>query len=328
MARVSVTAYARLHFGFCNLSLARERLYGSLGVALDSPQIRVTAAPHDGVHCTHPTVREYAERAVDLLDVSGADLSVEGEFPRHVGLGSGTQFALATLVAVARAHDVEVDVRGLAPDLGRGGRSGVGVATFEEGGFVLDAGHPTARFTTARPEVGQWSVPPVAARHPIPDDWRFLLVVPDTPAGPSGDAEDRSMRSVVESAPPSPSDRLAGVVTRRVLPAITESSVERFGAAVAEIGRLNGTWYADEQGGVYRPPAGELVASLDDDPAVYGAGQSSWGPAVYGVTDAERATAARTAGREALDAAGVDGRVLVAEGRNRGVRTEAERRNE
>jgi len=318
MTRTSVTANARLHFGFCNLSLARERLYGSLGVGLDRPQIRVTATPDDGVRCDHPGVREYAERSVDLLGVSGVDLAVESAFPRHVGLGSGTQFALATLVAVARAHDESVDVRELAPELGRGGRSGVGVATFEDGGFVLDAGHPTARFTTDRPEVGRWSVPPVAARHPIPEDWRFLVVVPDAPSGPSGDAEDRSMRSVVESAAPPPSDRLAGVIARRVLPAITEGSVERFGAAVAEVGRLNGTWYADEQGGVYRPPAGELVAALDDAPAVYGAGQSSWGPAVYGVTDVERAAAARTAGRNALDAADVDGRVLVVEGRNRG----------
>jgi len=328
MARASVTAHARLHFGFCNLSLERERLYGSLGVGLARPHVRVTATPRDGVRCDHSAVRDYAERVVDLLDVPGVDLAVEGAFPRHVGLGSGTQFALATLVAVARATDAAADVRELAPDLGRGGRSGVGVATFEDGGFVLDAGHPTARFTTARPEVGEWSVPPVAARHLIPDDWRFLIVVPDAPAGPSGDAEDRSMRSVVESAPPSPSDRLAGVIARRVLPAVTESSAERFGAAVAEIGRLNGTWYADEQGGVYRPPAGELVAALDDDPAVYGAGQSSWGPAVYGVTDAERAAAARTAGRDALDAAGVDGRVLVAEGRNRGATVDVERRNQ
>jgi beta-ribofuranosylaminobenzene 5'-phosphate synthase len=318
MPRTSVTAHARLHFGFCNLSLAHERLYGSLGVGLDRPSVTVTASPATAVDCDHPIAREYAARSVDLLGVDGAEVAVESAFPRHVGLGSGTQFALATLAAIARAHDRTVDVRDRAPDLGRGGRSGVGVATFEDGGFVLDAGHPTARFTTDRPAVGKWSVPPVAARHSIPSDWRFLVVVPDAPAGPSGDDEDRSMRSAVESAAAAPSDRLAGVILRRVLPAITEGSVERFGAALAEVGRLNGSWYADEQGGVYRPPAGELVAALDDEPAVDGAGQSSWGPAVYGVTDAERETAARAAGRAALDAAGVDGRVLVADGRNRG----------
>jgi beta-ribofuranosylaminobenzene 5'-phosphate synthase len=318
VTRERVTAHARLHFGFCNLSLERERLYGSLGVGLDRPSVSITAAPADAVACDHPTVREYAERAVDLLGVDGADVRVESDFPRHVGLGSGTQFALSTLLAVARAHDRSVDVRELAPELGRGGRSGVGVATFEDGGFVLDAGHPTARFTTDRPAVGRWSVPSVTARHAVPDDWRFLVVVPDAPAGPSGDAEDRSMRTVVESAAASPSDRLAGVVLRRVLPAIADGAAERFGDAVAAVGRLNGAWYADEQGGVYRPPAGELVAALGDAPAVYGAGQSSWGPTVYGVTDAERAPAARRAGRRALAAAGVEGRVLVAGGRNRG----------
>jgi beta-ribofuranosylaminobenzene 5'-phosphate synthase len=328
MPRASVTTHARLHFGFCNLSLAHERLYGSLGVGLDRPAVRVVATPAAEVRSDHETAGEYADRAVSLLDVPGVELSVESAFPRHVGLGSGTQFALATLVAVARAHDESVDERERAPELGRGGRSGVGVATFENGGFVLDAGHPTTRFTTDRPERGRWSVPPVAARHPIPDDWRFLVVVPDAPVGPSGDDEDRSMRAAVESAPPSPSDRLAGAVLRRVLPAITAGSAERFGAAVADFGRLNGTWYADEQGGVYRPPAGELVAALDDSPAVYGAGQSSWGPAVYGVTDTDRTAAAREAGRAALDAAGVDGRVLVAEGRNRGARVDVGRHND
>ena len=344
MARAS--AGARLHFGFCNLSLSHERLYGALGVGLDSPRVVVDAEPAPAVRVaveqaagtpsesgdSSPSVRDdvrgYATAAVDLLGVDGARVTVRESLPRHAGLGSGTQLAAATLAAVAAAYDLPARVRERAPALGRGGRSGVGVATFEDGGFVLDAGHPTARFTTDRPALGRWSVPPVAAQHPIPDDWRFLVVVPDAPAGPSGDDEDRSMRSVVESAPPSPSDRLAGVIARRVLPAITEGSVERFGAAVAEIGRLNGTWYADEQGGVYRPPAGELVAALDDAPAVYGAGQSSWGPAVYGVTDAERATAARAAGEDALDAAGVDGQVLIAEGRNRGARIVTDRRND
>ncbi len=113
---------------------------------------------------------------------------------------------------------------------------------------------------------------------------------------------------------------MAGVVTRRVLPAIAEGRAEAFGAAVAEVGRLNGAWYADEQGGVYRPPVGDLVAALDADPAVFGAGQSSWGPAVFGVTDASRADAAAAAGEDALDAAGVGGTVRVVRGRNRGAR--------
>jgi beta-ribofuranosylaminobenzene 5'-phosphate synthase len=337
------SAGARLHFGFCNLSLSHERLYGALGLALAEPRVTVEAVPAESVTVAveadaladeagsvagradvrdgvRADAREYAATAVDLLDVPGAAVTVRASLPRHAGLGSGTQLAATTLAAVARANGREPAVRERAPALGRGGRSGIGVAAFEAGGFVLDAGHPTARFTTDRPADGEWTVPPVAARHEVPDDWRFLLVRPDAEPGRSGEREDASMRAAVERAEPGLADRIAGIVTRRVLPAIAAGRAEAFGAAVASVGRLNGAWYADEQGGVYRPPVGDVVASLSASPAVFGAGQSSWGPAVYGVTDADRADAAREAGERALEAAGVAGGVAVVRAANEGAR--------
>lgn len=226
MARVS--AGARLHFGFCNLSLSHERLYGALGLGLAEPRVVVDAEPDSEItvavetpttdSATRNDIREYATTATDLLGVDGAQITVHETLPRHAGLGSGTQLAAATLAAVAAAHGKDPRVRERAPALGRGGRSGVGVATFEAGGFVLDAGHPTARFTTDRPADGEWTVPPVAARHAVPDDWRFLLVRPDADPGRSGDAEDDAMRTAVERAEPGLADRIGGIVTRRVLP--------------------------------------------------------------------------------------------------------------
>jgi len=317
-----VAAGPRLHFGFLNLSLARQRLYGSLGVALDEPRVEVVADRAGAVACGHDRARGHVQRACELLGVPGASVTVESELPAHVGLGSGTQLALAVLAAVARAHGRDPEVRERAPELGRGGRSGVGVAAFEAGGFVLDAGHPAGRFTPDRPGRGEWTVPPVTARHETPDDWRFLLVLPDADPGKAGGEEDDSMRAVVERADPGLADRVSSVVTDRVLPAVATGDADAFGAGVAEVGRLNGAWYAGEQGGVYRPPAGDLVDALADSPAVAGAGQSSWGPAVYGVTDRERADAARDAGRRALDRAGGGGEVRVAEPRNVGARIE------
>lgn len=320
-----VTVGARLHLGFTNLSLAHDRLYGGIGVALAAPRLSLRARPADEVRCDDPLVREYAARAVDLLDLPGVAVEASERLPAHVGLGSGTATALAALVATASAHDRAVDPRALAPALGRGGRSGVGVAAFEDGGAVVDAGHPTALFTDAPPATGEWTVPPVAARHAVPEDWRFLLVVPEVDEGRSGEVEDRSMRAAVERADAATADRVAGVVARRLLPALAEGAVERFGAAAAEIGRLNGSWYADEQGGLYRPPVGALVAALAEEPSVTGAGQSSWGPTAYGVTDAARAAAARAAGERALSAAGVDGQVEVVAGRNHGARVDREK---
>ncbi|SIR27153.1 beta-ribofuranosylaminobenzene 5'-phosphate synthase [Haladaptatus litoreus] len=313
-----VTVGARLHFGFQNLSLAYERLYGGLGVALESPTVSVEALPADEIRCDDSRAREYARCATDILDVPGIDLQVHKTLPGHVGLGSGTQLALTVLAATARAYDCRPEIRNNAPALDRGGRSGVGVSTFERGGFVVDAGHPTERFTTDRPSRGEWSVPPVAAQHTIPEAWRFVVVLPEAEPGRSGDNEDESMRTVVERADPTIADDISAILLRQVLPAIAGDDPETFGDGVAEIGRLNGAWYADEQGGVYRPPVGELVTEMEESPAIFGAGQSSWGPAVYGVTTRKEADSAVEAAEMALDSAGVGGDVLVAQPRNTG----------
>ena len=315
---VTVTATGRLHFGFSNLSLAHERLYGGVGVSLAEPQVAVDASPADEIRCDDEEFERLTRQAVALLDVEGAAVSVNGRFDRHVGLGSGTQFALATLTAIAEAHDLDVDPRELAPDMGRGGRSGVGVATFERGGFVVDSGHPTERFTADRPKDGTWTVPAVATHHELPDDWRFVLVIPEGSAGHSGPEEDRKMRQVVERADAGVADEVAGVLTRALLPAAAEGDARRFGAAAARIGRLNGAWYADEQGGVYRPPAGRIIEKLRECPVVTGAGQSSWGPTVWGLTTRGRVDDAEIAAEMALGELGISGEVRVTAPRNEG----------
>jgi beta-ribofuranosylaminobenzene 5'-phosphate synthase len=318
----TVRTGARLHLGFQNLSLAHDRLYGGVGLAVAEPAIELQVRPADGVTCDDDAVEPYVAEAVEALDVPGAAVTVTERFERHVGLGSGTQLALASLRGVARAHDRDVDVRALAPAVGRGGRSGVGVATFERGGFVVDAGHPTERFTAVAPPAGDWTVPrPIVAR-PIPEDWRFVLVTPEAEPGPSGPPEDERMRAVVERADPGIADEIATLLTRRLLPAVAEGDRAAFGRAAARLGRLNGAWYADEQGGVYRPPAGRIVEALDAVSAIDGAGQSSWGPTVYGVTDAAGVESAVAGARDALDHLGVAGDVQAVRPRNAGASVE------
>lgn len=324
MTRVTVETGPRLHFGFGNLSVAHDRIYGAAGVALVAPTTRVSAERADRIDCDTAPFDSYAERVCDLLDLPGVAIEVESRLPRHVGLGSGTRAALATLTATAQVYDREPRVRERAPALGRGGRSGVGVATFTDGGIVVDGGHPTDRFTADRPADGDWTVPPVIARHDVPDDWRFLLVTPDVSAGQAGEREDESVRETITAASPEPADRIAGVVVRQLLPAAATGARERFGDAVSAIDRANGAWFADSQGGRYRPPVGRVVDELTAEAVVGGVGQSSWGPTVYAVTDADRADRAREAGRDALAAADVGGTVSCVAGDNRGVRVHRE----
>jgi len=322
----TVSAGARLHVGFGNLSLAHDRLYGGIGVGLDAPRTVVEATPAETVQVAGTAdgdaVRTFAERSVEYLSVPGARVTVHEEFPRHVGLGSGTQLALSVFAAVARAHGRDGDVRTAAPVLGRGGRSGVGVAAFEAGGLIVDGGHPTELFTTEAPARGEWTVPPVIARHSLPEDWRFVLAIPDGSRGRHGADEERSMRSVVTDADPTVADDIAATVTRRLLPGVATGDADTVGAAIEAIGRHNGSWYADEQGGVYRPPVGRVIESLSEAPSVFGAGQSSWGPTAYGLTDGERADDARQAAESALAAVGAGGTVSVVAPADGGARIE------
>lgn len=311
MPTVSVETGGRLHVGFCNLSLARERLYGGIGIGLERPVTVVRAEPAETITVDDGEAREYVERSVELLDLPGAAVSIEESLPRHVGLGSGTQLALAVLQAVAAAHERSVSVRELAPRLGRGGRSGVGVATFEDGGFVVDAGHPTTAFTAAPPARGDWSVPPVVATHDLPTDWRFVLVIPSESKGRSGPLEAESMRAVIEGADTRIADEIAGILVDRLLPAAAAGDIEAFGAAVSAIDRRNGAWYADQQGGTYRPPAGTIVSALRAEPSVFGTGQSSWGPTVYALTTRDRLDAVTAVASDALAATDHEGRVLT-----------------
>lgn len=313
MARVSVTVGARVHAGFCNLSLERERLYGGIGLGLERPVLEVSAEPADAFVVDHEGAEHAARRTTEHLDLEGGVRVEMGRtLPSHVGLGSGTRVALAVAEATALAHGACPNLRELAPVLGRGGRSGVGVATYLEGGFVVDAGHPATAFTETPPGTGEWSVPPVVSRLELPDSWRVVLVVPDGHPGRSGATEEASIRTVVGDADPTIATEVASTVVEKLLPAAAAGDLSTFGAAVTAIGRANGEWYADLQGGRYRPSAAAIVDSLTGEPAVAGVGQSSWGPTVYALTNEEGVESVVSCGEEALASAGLEGTVLPA----------------
>jgi beta-ribofuranosylaminobenzene 5'-phosphate synthase len=303
----------RLHVGFRNLSLERDRLYGAIGIAIDTPRLRVTARPAPGATADPLGV-------CAALGIEGVATAIEEPLPLHVGLGSGTQTALALATAASHAAGDPVDVRTVAPQLGRGGRSGIGVAAFEAGGLIVDAGQPTAAFTADVPRSGTWTVPAVTHRARVPPSWRFVLVRPQVQRGRSGDTEETTMRAVIEAADSAPAAAIDAVVDGQLLPALKGGDLAGFGAALAAIDRHNGRWYTAVQGGTHRSALDGLVDALAAVPGCAGAGQSSWGPTVYGVTDHTAAPAVAAAAEAALAARGLAGTVTVAAARDGGAR--------
>lgn len=311
---------ARLHVGFQNLSAQRDRLFGGIGIAIGEPRVVVSARPATELLVDRDVAVAPARRVLEHLDLPGVEIRVHRTIPRHRGFGSGTQVALAVGAAIGAAYDRAVLPRKLAPVLERGGRSGVGVVTFETGGFVVDAGHPTE--SVGGESVTGARVPAVAVREAVPEHWRFVLVRPAVTPGRSTADEETSIARTIDSAAPDPAERIEAALHDQVLPGIRSGDIGSFGAGITQIDRLTGEWFQDEQGDPYRSACTAIADVLADADAVAGWGQSSWGPLMYGLTTDRALADATDAGRRALREADVDGTIDVVSPRNRGaVRT-------
>jgi beta-ribofuranosylaminobenzene 5'-phosphate synthase len=284
MTVVRVEAPARLHMGM--LAVAEDdgaRRFGGLGVTVDRPAVVLEARPAEDLSAEGADAERaltFARRAQAALGLGGgAHLNVVQAIPSHVGLGSGTKLALAVAQALATLHDRPVDAPMLARAAGRASRSAVGMWTFALGGLVVEGG--------VKPGVDRPA--PLLAHHPMPEDWRAVLVLPRSDPGLSGTAEEEAFARLTPA--PERSALIAQLVLTSLLPALVERDVAEFGAALTRVQQLVGDSFAAAQGGRFHPLAADLVDTLLRHGAA-GAGQSSWGPAVYGIV------ASAEAGRE------------------------------
>jgi len=297
-ARVIVRAPARLHFGTLDLRGHRGRRFGGIGAAIPAPAVDLEATPAAEFTAEGPDAGralEFARRYGEATGLpGGAHFKLREVIPPHVGLGSGTQLALAVARALAELYGRPADPTALARAVGRGRRSAIGTWTFALGGFVLEGGrHP-----------GSEAVAPLLTRLPVPAGWWCVVAIPKGSPGLSGEAEDRAFGSL----PPAPEqevERVAHLVLMQLLPALADGDLEGFGHALSEIQRITGGWYAPAQGGRFAPGAAQrLIADLESLGAV-GVGQSSWGPTVYGlVGSADAAERVAAALRQRLDGNG------------------------
>jgi beta-ribofuranosylaminobenzene 5'-phosphate synthase len=142
-------------------------------------------------------------------------------------------------------------------------------------------------------------------------------VVPKAEPGLSGVAEEQAFTRLVPSAERSAA--IAQLVLTSLLPALVERDLDEFGAALSRVQELVGDSFAAVQGGRFHPRASGLVEALLRGGAA-GAGQSSWGPAVYGVVGSE--AAGRELVRRMEGSVDGEGSVELVTFDNRGARVE------
>lgn len=300
---VIVRTPARLHLGLLDMNGGLGRLYGSIGVAIEHPNVVLEAEfQHtdetnelvvDGLEQERVTTN--AKHFLERYSLPGkVHLNLRSNIPAHVGLGSGTQLALAAGTALAQLSGLKLSVTELSSIMKRGVHSGIGIATFQHGGFVVDGGHPIVDSHQA--------IPPILFRHSVPEDWFFVVAIPKARPGLSGDSEQWAFQTL-PPAPPSLVEKICRLLVMKMLPALVENDIAQFGQALTQVQQLVGDSFAAVQGGQYANTlSGQLIAHLLEQGA-QGAGQSSWGPTVYALAQGERqAQLLESEAREFLEA--------------------------
>jgi beta-ribofuranosylaminobenzene 5'-phosphate synthase len=292
---IEVKTGARLHLGLLDHNGEHGRIYGSIGLAVNRPHLILRAENAEQLRVEGleiERVTAYAQRFIDRYGFpGGAHLTLSASIPAHVGLGSGTQIALAVGTVLARLAGLPLGTQEIALTLGRGSHSGVGIATFQHGGFVLDGGHrifshQAVSSTGNGPskQIEKDRIPPLLFQRSVPKDWIFVVVIPKADQGFSGDRERCALMQLPE-APAGLVEKISRLLMMKMLPALVEKDIANFGQALTNIQRMVGDCFAPVQGGRYATPLLEKLIEFLLEKGAVGAGQSSWGPTVYGLVE-------------------------------------------
>ncbi|MDM7933774.1 MAG: beta-ribofuranosylaminobenzene 5'-phosphate synthase, partial [Methanothrix sp.] len=297
--------------------------YKRQGIALEEPSILIEAERSRDLEVfgeNSERVRAAARAVIDHLGLGGARISVIDSYRQHVGLGCGTQLGIAAGKALCELYHRPLRAREIARIISRGGTSGIGTAAFEMGGFIIDGGHtfgPGREKTDFRPSSASAGIrpPEVIARHDFPSDWRILLAIPNIPQGAHGGRELDIFREYCP-LPLNDVHELCYQILVRMIPSVVEEDLDEFGAAVNRIQEIG---FKRVEVMLQHP----IVRCLMEEMRAAGAacsGLSSFGPAVYAITDTGSVDI-EGAAREVMEDVG--GEVIVTRSRNEGARVRA-----
>ncbi len=321
--RVITESPSRLHLGLIDLNGGLGRVDGGIGITLREPRIILwteeasTIQVEGGDAGCRDVIRRAAEATISALQLPGAaSFRLQTWYPRHIGLGSGTQLGLAAAHSLCVLYKYPRTVRELAMIVGRGGTSGIGTAAFETGGFIIDGGHSfgtNGGKTGFLPSAASRGVIPasVTVHHPFPEAWKILLVIPSGGETVSGRRE-QDLFSGCCPVPEADVREICHEILMRLLPGLVEEDLDLFGAAVNRIQQL-GFKKAERE---MQPQAIRDLLFFLEEAGAPAYGMSSFGPVLFAIGDTGMVDLEKTL-REFMDGL-CGGTTLLSGGRNSG----------
>ncbi len=298
MVKIRITTPCRIHLSLIDENGYTGRVDGGIGLMLDRPNVVFEATNHAEefkieAHKYYresiEVINEQASKIFKAYNINNKNFhfNLKRYYPSHVGLGSKTQLSLAIAIAITKLKNKSVSIQELTKLVQRGGTSGIGWRGFEKGGFIIDAGHnfgkgkekesflPSSASITADPAL-------TIMRYPIPEHWRFVLVIPNVKKGAYGDEEV----TIFQSHAPIPKEEVNEVshqILMKVIPGIINEDLECFGEGLK---RIQDIGFKKIEISLQHEIV-KNVLSLFEEHGVKAFGMSSFGPSIVGVVESD-----------------------------------------
>ncbi len=300
---------SRIHITLIDLNGELGRVDGGVGLALESPNVEVEAKKSDKIVVTGGLNRERFERAARIMAErfdGGIEIKVLSDFRSHVGLGSGTQISLAVGKIYSELYSLDLSVREVAEIMGRGGTSGIGVAAFEYGGFIVDGGHRFSEKGNFLPSSASKAKPaPMIARLEFPD-WKVIVAVPEL-TGFHGKGEVNLFQKYCP-IPLGEVRELCHLILMKLLPGVAEADLDDVGFALRRIQQIGFKKVEVDQ-------YGDLIRGCFNVAECIG--MSSTGPTVYAFADTNAKDVMRSL-KSYFEERDIGCKVFITKARNRG----------
>lgn len=319
---------SRLHVTLIDLNGRYGRIDGGVGITTRNPRLILEGKIGDEtlVEFSQPdllkdTIDDYRDKILQAASKINKHLSIDDSyhfkvknvFPSHSGLGSGTQISLAVAKLILKMNHQDLEAPQIGEIVGRGGTSGIGVASFADGGFIVDSGHKKAVKKDFLPSsASKASPPPVIARYDFPEDWKIIMVIPHVERKVFGDGEVNIFQKYcpihVEEV-----QELTHLLFMKMMPAVLEEDLDCFGEAINNVQNIG---FKKIELKLQNPFISKLMDDLRQGGAS-GVGMSSFGPTVYAITDTDSKDIRKTAQESMQDK---EGEIIVTKAQNSGAK--------
>ena len=315
--QVQVKTPSRLHLGLLDLDGGLGRVFGSIGIGVNYPNVILTMNRSKRLVFYgegSEICKQFITRLRKKYDITeNVTLNLKHKIPEHVGLGSITQITLAVATSFAKIFHIKATINDLALVMDRGSVSGIGTAIFQHGGFVIDGGKKIGKNKyTIKP-----NIPPILFHHAFPEDWMFVVAIPDVKRGFTDKEEARAFKRL-PTMPPYDVGRICRLIMMKVLPSLMENDIENFGDALTRIQSIVGKNFSPIQGGTYSSIEVKKCIESMTRLGAYGVGQSSWGPTSYGLVKGKRQAKSVQSSLQTLLDERVGGQVFIVKADNKG----------